>query len=91
MAINTVQVWTYVVGAGSSFLITYPEYGFTTVSVKATGGEVYVSGNGVSNGLPSSNIALTDGQSITIDGGNGNIIEYLSITAGGGDAHILAR
>ena len=91
MAINTVQIWTYVIASGSDYEITYPQFGFTTISVKANGGDVYISGSGVANGLPSANITLTDGQSITIDGGNGNIVEYLYINAVAGNAMVIAR
>lgn len=91
MALNTVQIWTYVVASGIDYEISFPQFGFTTISIKATGGEVLVLGSGIANGVPSEYITLTDGQSITIDGGNGNIIEYLSISATTGDANIIAR
>jgi hypothetical protein len=89
--IHTAQFWTYVIAAGDTFLITSPQYNFTTISILASGGAVSFAGNGSSNGNVSQNVTLSDGQSVTLDAGQGNSIEYLFINASLGDAMIVAR
>lgn len=89
MPIHNVQLWTYTLTAGD-IEITTPDYSFTIVSILAKGGTVDLVCNGVANGVPSSTITLVDGQSITIDAGQGNTIEYIYINASV-QAEIIAR
>jgi hypothetical protein len=87
--IHNVQLWTYTLSASDIEFLT-PEYSFTTISILAKGGEVQISCNGVANGIASSPITLVDGQSLTIEAGQGNTIEYVYILAEA-EALIIAR
>jgi hypothetical protein len=87
--IHNVQLWTYTLSAGDIELMT-PAYSFTTISILAKGGDVNISCNGIANGIPSSTIVLVDGQSITIEAGQGNTIEYVYIDTAN-EALIIAR
>lgn len=89
MAINTVQLWTLNLQA-ADIEISFPTYSFTTISIIARNSQVEVRCNGIANGVPSQSIYLNDGQSLTIDAGNGNIIEYVYINATD-IAEIIAR
>ena len=89
MPIHNVQLWTYTLIAGD-MEITTPNFTFTVVSILAKGGTVDLACNGIANGMPSSTITLVDGQSITIDAGQGNTIEYIYINASV-QAEIIAR
>ena len=87
--IHNVQLWSYALN-GDTIEISAPTYNFTTMSILAQGGSVYITTNGIANGIPSSTITILDGQSITIDAAQGNTIEYVSITADS-VANIIAR
>ena len=91
--LGQVDIWTNSLGAGGELEIT-SDFGFTTVSVIASGGTCTLNCNKIANGIASTPITLQDGQSITINSGNNetNIIDYIIINPDGTcTASIIAR
>lgn len=87
--VNQVDIWTYI--EYNEIQIT-PEFGFTTVSILSTGGTTSILGSKVANGIPSTQIILQDGQSVTINTGNSEtgVINFLDIIPNS-SAQIIGR
>lgn len=90
MSLETKKIWSSSVTNGT--LIIDENYGFSVISVILQSGTGTIEGNLTTiNGIPSTPIALTIGQAVTINTGSAQLIQdYLKITTTG-TVLILAR
>jgi hypothetical protein len=85
------NIWTYTLSSES--LYVDDTFGFTIISVLATSGSVIITGSLTRGGLASTPITLTQGQGVTISGGNDStiIISGTTIDASSGTAILQGR
>ena len=91
MAVNIVSnSWTYTLNNGT--LVIDQNYGFSIMSILATGGSCTVTGSLLANGTPSAPITLSEGQAVTISSGDDATMPISGITiTTAGIASIVAR
>jgi hypothetical protein len=81
--------WTYTLVSDS--ILVDSDFGFTIISILCTSGTTTVLGGTAANGLASTPITLSEGQSLTINSGSASLISGITIDASSGAANIIAR
>lgn len=84
------QIWSHELTAASSPLVIDSTFGLTTLSIVLTAGAGTFTGTLTSGGTPSSAITLVIGESITVSGGGGFLLDGITITTTG-TVSILGR